>query len=165
MSDPQRRYTDKELITLLRILASDYNRKPTQRNILDDDRLPTHHTLNKRFGGVNEALAVAGLTNLKESNLHNTVKDVLEYYGVDFDEWVQVGPLVTDFKAEIRGEMEYIDIIQMLGTNIQGEVALMRGALAAPYADAYRQIADIGDVVKLIGVLSGFPTITDMVSE
>lgn len=163
--DTQRRYTDKELVTLLRIMASDYNRKPTQRAILDDDRLPTHHTFNKRFGGVNEALAAAGLADLKESNLHETLRSVLEYYGIEYKEWVQVGPIMVDFVAEIDGETHHIDVVQMIGTDVQSEVALMRGTMADPYVNHYKQIADVGGMIKLVTLLSSVGPILDIVGE
>jgi hypothetical protein len=146
-------------------MASDFNRKPTQRAILDDDRLPTHHTFNKRFGGVNEALAAAGLADLKESNLHETLKSVLEYYGIGYKEWVQVGSLIVDFAAEIDGEIHCIDVVQMIGTDIQPDVALMRGTMADPYVDHYKQIADVGGMISLITLLSAVGPVLDTVGE
>lgn len=165
--DVQRRYTDKELITLLQILGSDYNRKPTQRDILNDDRLPTHHTYSKRFGGVNEALEAAGIYELEESALHGATKSIFEYYGVQIvGEWVPTGPIIVDFVVrDANGELHHIDIVEMKGTKIEKEIAGMRHTLATPYAKHYKQIKDIGDAIALTDPLSGGAVVADIGGE
>jgi hypothetical protein len=165
--DTQRRYTDGELITLLRILASDYNSKPTQRAILDDDRMPTHHTFNKRFGGIENALVAAGLGDLHESTLHESTKAMFEHYGLSTcREWAPVGPLIADFVVEDSDKVvHYVDVVEMLGTQIGDEVADMRWVLSEPYAQHYHQIRDIGDAVRLTDALSSGTVITDIGSE
>ena len=71
MTDTQKRYTDNELIALLRVLASDLNKRPTQREILKDSRMPTHHTYIKRFGSMKEAMVLADLDTLEDRSYTN----------------------------------------------------------------------------------------------
>ena len=43
------RFDDQDLIDLLLIYVKDYNKKPTQRDRLADERYPTHLTYINRF--------------------------------------------------------------------------------------------------------------------
>lgn len=166
MSDVTRRYTDRELITLLRVLASDYNRRPTQRDILDDDRMPTHHTLIKRFGSIDDALVEAGLHGLGDSTLHGSTKAILEYYGLHVSgEYTHLGPLVVDFVIDNGDGTHYADVVEMPHTKIEGEISEMRAMLAGPYAEHYHQIKDIGDALKLTDILSHQKIIADISGE
>jgi hypothetical protein len=157
--DTQKRYSDQELIKSLRILASDYNMKPTQRDILSDDRLPTHHTFNKRFGSVAGALEVAGLSTLDDSGLHNMVESIFGYYKVAIvDIKVHAGPLLIDFIVTDRdGIMHHIDVVELKGVELEleNEIANMRRTLALPYVEHYHQIRDVGDAIGLVDILSG----------
>lgn len=167
--DTQKRYTDGELITLLRILASDRNMKPTQRDILNDDRLPTHHTFNKRFGSVQNALGVAGLAELKPSGMHHTVKSIFEHYGIEIlEEYCPSGPIVVDFIVkDIRGAVYNIDVVDLGGIEIELEVSHMRRMLSDAYSSSYIQIRSVGDAVEFVNKtsLSGDELVADIADE
>lgn len=156
MASPATRYTDQELVAMLRILASDYNKRPTQRAILADERLPTHHTFNKRFGSILKALDVAGLKDLIDNSImHDMARDVIEHFGDDIivDEYAQIGPIVVDFIIDgPKGKMA-IDIVNMEGVNpqVEEEIRKMRTALAIGNADMpYHIVKNAGDIIKLL---------------
>lgn len=156
MASPATRYTDQELVAMLRILASDYNKRPTQRAILADERLPTHHTFNKRFGSVLKALDAAGLKDLADNSaMHDMARDVIEHFGDDIiiDEYAQIGPIIVDFIIDgPKGKM-VIDIVNMEGVDprVEEEICKMRIALAIGNTNMpYHIVKNAGDIIELL---------------
>lgn len=74
----QKRYTDDELLYLLKLLSTDLVKKPTHREILNDVRLPTHHTYINRFESIDEALKKADIYNMEDrSEWLNLIEEIL----------------------------------------------------------------------------------------
>ena len=89
------RFDDQDLIDLLLIYTTDYNKLPTQRDLLADERFPTHITFINRFGSLSKALERAGISNFSNrSILHQMFKEssffreIITIKGVTVDEFV-----------------------------------------------------------------------------
>lgn len=116
--DTQKRYTDDELIALLRVLASDLNKRPTQREILRDDRMPTHHTYIKRFGSMREAMVLADLYTLEDRSYTNDL--ALEMLQAEFgveNVHVQDDDVILTYKVDIKDRSIYVDFIDLAWTD------------------------------------------------
>ena len=116
--DTQKRYTDDELIALLRVLASDLNKRPTQREILRDDRMPTHHTYIKRFGSMREAMVLADLYTLEDRSYTNDL--ALEMLQAEFgveNVHVQDDDVILTYKVDIKDRSIYVDFIDLVWTD------------------------------------------------
>lgn len=114
----QKRYTDDELIALLRVLASDLNKRPTQREILRDDRMPTHHTYIKRFGSMKEAMILADLYTLEDRSYTNDL--ALEMLQAEFgveNVHVQNDDVILTYKVNIKDKSIYVDFIDLVWTD------------------------------------------------
>ncbi|AZS49233.1 hypothetical protein BpsS140_00040 [Bacillus phage vB_BpsS-140] len=115
----QIRYTDRELIALLWQLASDYNKKPTYREILADKRLPTHHTYINRFGSVKEAFRLADIDLLedKKSALNVVYDTLVEKFGADNIKFILNDETRTHFEISIKetdnDRTVYLDFIDL----------------------------------------------------
>lgn len=116
--DTQKRYTDDKLIALLRILASDLNKRPTQREILKDDRMPTHHTYIKRFGSMREAMILADLYTLEDRSYTNNL--ALEMLQAEFgmeNVHVQNDDVILTYKVDLKDKSVYVDFIDLVWTD------------------------------------------------
>lgn len=155
MEKANRRYTQEELIELLQIFCTDFNKQPTQREILSDDRFPTHHTYITRFGSLKNALKEAGLSNVKNlSSLHDIVKDHLDKENIEFEEFVSVGNIVVDFTVfdHLHEEIVIIDIVNVdrfENEFVANRVKFYRETLASEECDRYIRIEDLLQVAKL----------------
>jgi hypothetical protein len=101
---------------MLQIIVSDYNRQPTQRDVLTDDRLPTHHTYRNRFGTLREALELAGMGAVPKtkSSTHDAIRDILTECGLEVvGEWVPVGSILIDFEVRHGGATHLIDLVDI----------------------------------------------------
>lgn len=135
MSKVTNRYTDKELIERIWVWCSDYNRIPTQRDILNDDRMPTHHTYINRFGSIKESMKCAKVDEMIEiPSAHDTIKSLIDDERCNFkviDEYVKVNGIVIDFKMVDRhGEIHYVDLVFL--RNVHNEVL--------EFVDMYRKL-------------------------
>ena len=148
------RYSDQELLDLLLIFCTDFNKQPSQRDILNDDRFPTHHTYIARFGSLKEAISRAGLCKIKNlSALHDMVKDYLETAGVVFEEWYKSENVFFDFLiTKLDGTTVIVDIVNTMGYNniaIVNRVLSYREICSNMRCDKYVVIKDILDLSKL----------------
>lgn len=158
MEKSQLRYNNDQLISLLQILAGDYNRKPTHRAILADSRLPTHHTYIRRFGTMNEALAIAGLTDMVDDDaLHQALKDMVKSSSdiTIMKEWRPVGNIIVDLYIEIKGKGRFaIDIVRMVGADEMAidYVRRLRSNIANSTLRRakYIQITDLSDLLEFL---------------
>ena len=151
---PQERYTNDELAILLRILATDYNRRPSQRAILKDDRLPTHHTYRKRFGSLQEALEFAGVEKYPQSggNMHKIVKNMLRDRGITIEgEYVPCGLIYLDFVFRYNNKLYGIDIVEReyLDEHLFDSICTLRRASVEDSEDEIEYIL-ISDTVDMI---------------
>ena len=155
MEKVNRRYTNNELLELLQIFCTDFNKQPTQREILSDDRFPTHHTYIARFGSLKNAIKEAGLSNIKNlSALHDIVKEHLNKENLDFEESVKIGNIVIDFLVfdHLHEEMVAIDIVNVSEFEnefVANRVKTYREMLASEECDKYMCIEDLLQVIKL----------------
>lgn len=163
MKSTQNRYTNDELAILLRILATDYNRRPSQRTILKDDRLPTHHTYRKRFGSIQEALKFAGVDRypLSGGDMHKIVKNMLRDRGIIIEgEYVPCGLVHLDFVFIYNNKRYGIDIIEReyLDEHLFNNICTLRHALANDSGGdiEYILISDTVDMInKIDEIVSG----------
>jgi len=141
MNAAQDRYTDNDLLRMLQVIVSDYNRQPTQREVLADDRLPTHHTYRNRFGTLANALQLAGLGRVPKtkSPTHSAVKECIEDSETTLvGEWVKVGSLVVDFEIEHNGMRCLIDIVDLdnkVPDDVYQSILRMRHHIAMTHGD------------------------------
>ena len=118
MINTQKRYTDSELVALLRVLASDLNKRPTQREVLKDNRMPTHHTYIKRFGSMREALALADLDTLEDRSYTNDL--ALEMLQVEFgieNVHVQDDDVILTYRVDLDDKSIYVDFVDLVWTD------------------------------------------------
>lgn len=125
MSKVTNRYTDKELIEKIWIWCSDYNRIPTQRDILNDSRMSTHHTYINRFGSIKESMKYAKIDTMTEiPSVHDTIKGLMDDSKCRFkivDEFVNINNIIVDFKVVDKyGDIYYIDLVFL--KNVHNEV-------------------------------------------
>lgn len=116
MTKVTNRYTDRELIERIWVWCGDYNKIPTQRDILNDDRMPTHHTYINRFGSIKKAMEYAQIDNMTEvTSVHDAIKGLMDDSKCKFkitDEFVKVNDITIDFKVvDDDNEIYYIDLI------------------------------------------------------
>lgn len=159
-------YTTEELLTLLGIFTTDFNRIPTKRAIQNDKRLPTFHTYYHRFGNVREALKQAGIRwDMTSSwdyrpkvDAHELLRMLLQQRGFEaVDEWVSIGPAKADFRIRTKSGKEYvIDVVDgslWEDQNAFGQMVRMREEWGkGAYGDNYRlvPVANISDVLDEI---------------
>ena len=118
MTDTQKRYTDNELIALLRVLASDLNKRPTQREILKDSRMPTHHTYIKRFGSMKEAMVLADLDTLEDRSYTNdlTLEMLQAEFGTE-NVYIQEDDVILTYKVDLGDRSIYVDFVDLVWTD------------------------------------------------
>lgn len=114
-------YTDQKLLDLLHLYYSDYGRVPTQREILADPRLPTHHTYRSRFGTIANAIERAGLSDIAPlyDNLHKVVAGWLTERGFTYFEYVKSDSdeyVIFDFVVITNAGTVVIDIFDTIKT-------------------------------------------------
>lgn len=162
INNTQKRYTDRELVVMLQILASDLGKRPTQRDILKDDRLPTHHTYIKRFGSMKEALEIADVLTLEDRAY--THKLGYEYLVSEIgEENVQTDVedlTVVHFRVKVDGSwvnIDYIDLVWSDGEHIETleEIKRLREVMfnAGNLEGDYYQVSNLIDLTELVGVL------------
>ena len=155
MEKVNKRYTNDELLELLQIFCTDFNKQPTQREILSDDRFPTHHTYIARFGSLKNAIKEAGLADVKNLfALHDIVKNHLIKENIDFEEFYKIGNIIVDFLVfdHLHEEMVAIDIVNVDGFAnkfVANRVKTYREILASEECDNYICIGDLLQVIKL----------------
>ena len=155
----QKRYTDDELIALLRILASDLNKRPTQREILEDDRMPTHHTYIKRFGSMREAMILADLYTLEDRSYTNDL--ALEMLQAEFgmeNVHIQDDDVILTYKVDLKDKSIYVDFIDLVWTDNSDhtetikEIKRMRRLLfeSTGRGEYYQVIEGLGEIPTLV---------------
>ena len=116
MSKVTNRYSNQDLIDKIYIWCSDYNRIPTQRDILSDYRMPTHHTYINRFGSIKKSIEEAKLDKMVEiQSIHEVIRELIDDNKHGFtieDEYVKINDIVVDFKLIDRdGNTHYMDLV------------------------------------------------------
>lgn len=155
MEKVNNRYTNDELLELLQIYYTDYNKQPTQREILRDSRFPTHHTYISRFGSIKNAIAEAGLGDVKNlSALHDIIKDHLDKEGIAYDEFILIENVVVDFLIcdDLHEEMVVVDIVNTDGFEneaIATRLKEYREICASNECDRYIRIENLLQVSEL----------------
>lgn len=156
------RYTDQDLIELLQIWCTDYNKLPTQRDILADDRMPTHHTYLGRFDSMKEAMKLAGISNVEDTSaLHNILKSALIDNNNKVEEFIGIHNIMVDFVVTgLSGETFIIDIVNVSRfTNSEDKIRVMKYRemcieLQADLINAeYVQITNLLDIQRLSKLL------------
>ena len=162
INNTQKRYTDRELIVMLQILASDLGKRPTQRDILRDDRLPTHHTYIKRFGSMKEALKAADVLTLEDRTY--TRKLGYEYLvneiGAENIQTDVEDLTTTHFRVKVNGSwvnIDYIDLAWEDGehADTMEEIKRLREVMfnAGSLDGSYYQVSNLIDLTELVGTL------------
>lgn len=126
-------YSSQDLLMLLQVLATDYNIKPTQRAVLTDSRLPTHHTYRDRFGSLDEALKQAGVFDFpRVSMIHEIWGEAIRSRFDDVEEWLGVGTIKVNYVGYWGGKKFLIDIIdnKYIDESARNRVLEMREFLA-----------------------------------
>lgn len=120
----QARYSDDELLRLLETVIFDYGKYPSQRIVLGDYRLPTHHTYNARFGGIKDAVDLLGLEEIGDNEAqHVVLGSIIKRFG---GEILQEKPWIGSAKSKNRikanylylfnGQEYYVDLMGVDGT-------------------------------------------------
>ena len=155
MRNQNSRFDDQDLIDLLLIYVTDYNRKPTQRDLLADDRFPTHITFINRFGSIAKALEQAGISNFADrSIMHQMFKEssffreIIAIKGVKVDEFVLLdGGIKVDFvftyNDEIIGIIDLVAVSQLEGCPYKDRILYYREMLIDNYTDNYITVDNI----------------------
>lgn len=113
-NNTQKRYTDQELISLLQNLATDLGKRPTQREILYDDRMPTHHTYINRFGSIENAMIKAGINKLSDrSHAKEVFVEVLQEEFPNSIIIPQTEEAILTYKLKNDDDEMYIDFINL----------------------------------------------------
>lgn len=162
MAATQDRYTDTDLLRMLQIIVSDYNRQPTQRDVLSDDRLPTHHTYRNRFGTLAEALRLAGVGNVpkSKSSTHDAIRDILADSGAQITrEWVSVGSMIVDFEIEHGGRtflVDLVDLKNLVPEETYHSIVHIRHSIASVHSDSeYLMVTGAIDAIRHITRIAG----------
>ena len=149
------RFDDQDLIDLLLIYATDYNKLPTQRDLLADERFPTHVTFINRFGSLSKALERAGISNFSNrSIMHQMFKEssffreIITIKGVKVDEFVLLdGGIKVDFvftyNDEIIGIIDLVAVSQLEGCPYKDRILYYREMLIDNYTDNYITVDNI----------------------
>ena len=155
MRNQNSRFDDQDLIDLLLIYVTDFNRKPTQRDLLADDRFPTHITFTNRFGSIAKALEQAGISNFADrSIMHQMFKEssffreIIAIKGVKVDEFVLLdGGIKADFvftyNDEIIGIIDLVAVSQLEGCPYKDRILYYREMLIDNYTNNYITIDNI----------------------
>ena len=149
------RFADQDLIDLLLIYVTDYNKLPTQRDLLADERFPTHVTFIRRFGSLSKALEQAGISNFSNrSIMHQMFKEssffreIIAIKGVKVDEFVLLdGGIKVDFvftyNDEIIGIIDLVAVSQLEGCPYKDRILYYREMLIDNYTDNYITVDNI----------------------
>ena len=149
------RFDDQDLIDLLLIYTTDYNKLPTQRDLLADERFPTHITFINRFGSLSKALERAGINNFSNrSIMHQMFKEssffreIIAIKGVKVDEFVLLdGGIKVDFvftyNDEIIGIIDLVAVSQLEGCPYKDRILYYRELMIDNYTDNYITIDNI----------------------
>ena len=151
------RFDDQDLIDLLLIYVTDYNKLPTQRDLLADERFPTHVTFIRRFGSLSKALEQAGIGNFtNRSIMHQMFKEsyafqkILSIEGIKVEEFALLdGNIKADFVFtygdQIVGIVDLIAASQLSGCPFEGRILLYREISLSNYTDNVMIIDNVFD--------------------
>ena len=149
------RFADQDLIDLLLIYVTDYNKLPTQRDLLADERFPIHIQFINRFGSIAKALEQAGIGNFADrSIMHQMFKEssffreIIAIKGVKVDEFVLLdGGIKVDFvftyDDEIIGIIDLVAVSQLEGCPYRDRILYYREILIDNYTDNYITVDNI----------------------
>ena len=155
MRNQNSRFCDQDLIDLLLIYVTDFNCKPTQRDLLADDRFPTHITFIRRFGSLSKALEQAGISNFADrSIMHQMFKEssffreIIAIKGVKVDEFVLLdGGIKVDFvftyNDEIIGIIDLVAVSQLEGCPYKDRILCYRELMISNYTNNYITVDNI----------------------
>ena len=155
MRNQNSRFCDQDLIDLLLIYVTDFNCKPTQRDLLADDRFPTHITFIRRFGSLSKALEQAGISNFtNRSIMHQMFKEssffreIIAIKGVKVDEFVLLdGGIKVDFvftyNDEIIGIIDLVAVSQLEGCPYKDRILCYRELMISNYTNNYITVDNI----------------------
>ena len=122
------------------MLAFDYNQRPTQRDIIDDRRLPAHLTYVRKYGSIWNALVLVGLQHmpLNQSPIPPFIERFLKEGGFEFSQNVSINDIVVDFKVSVDGRVYLIDVIDGIHANISDnytqQIRELRADILGPHA-------------------------------
>lgn len=144
------KYTEEELIHLLYIWITDYNKLPTYREISADDRMPTHYTYVKRFGLLKNLFQIAGISEVQDTSiLHNLAKDILR----SDQEYVRIKDITVNFLVEKDHNIFAVDIVNLgkfdISQEIKDKIINYRKSRVEDYNYKYILIEGLLDFQKL----------------
>ena len=157
MRNQNSRFCDQDLIDLLLIYVTDFNRKPTQRDLLADDRFPTHITFINRFGSIAKALDQAGIGNFADRSIMHQMfkesgffKEIIAIRGIKVEEFALLdGNIKADFVFtygdQIVGIVDLIAASQLSGCPFEGRILLYREISLSNYTDNVMIIDNVFD--------------------
>lgn len=156
----QARYTDDDLLNPLETTIYDYGKRPSQRMILADVRLPTHHTFNARFGSIANALNILGYDEIGDNQAYHVVLgDLIKKIGGEILETrPKMGTtekyIIADFKFSVAGHIFYVDLVGMMGisenltTKNQGNRLSVASVHIQDMSNtSYIQVLDVHDII------------------
>ena len=157
------RFADQDLIDMLLIYVTDYNRCPTQRDLLADERFPTHVTYIRRFGSIAKALEQAGIGNFADrSIMHQMFKEssffreIMAIRGIKVEEFALLdGNIKVDFVFtygdKIVGIIDLVALSQLDGCPFKDRILCYRELMIDNYTDNYITVDNIfEDISKFI---------------
>lgn len=123
--ESQVRYSDQELLDMLETAVFDYGKAPSQRIILADKRMPTHHTYNNRLGSVKEALEMIGFDEIGDNYAYHVILgDMIKKLGGEIiKERPRMGNtksiryIIANYYFSLAGRYFYVDLVGVAGVN------------------------------------------------
>ena len=149
------RFCDQDLIDLLLIYATDYNKLPTQRDLLADERFPTHITYIRRFGSIAKALEQAGISNFSDrSIIHQMFKEssffreIMAIRGIKVEEFALLdGNIKVDFVFtygdKIVGIIDLVAVSQLGECPFKGRILGYRELMMDNYTENWITVDNI----------------------
>ena len=155
MRNQNSRFCDQDLIDLLLIYVTDFNRKPTQRDLLADERFPTHITFINRFGSIAKALEQAGISNFADRSIMHQMfkessffKEIIAIRGIKVEEFALLdGNIKVDFvftyNDEIIGIIDLVAVSQLEGCLYKDRILYYRELMINNYTGNYITVDNI----------------------
>ena len=149
------RFDDQDLIDLLLIYVTDYNKLPTQRDLLADERFPTHITFIRRFGSLSKALEQAGISNFSNRSIMHQMfkessffKEIITIRGIKVEEFALLdGNIKVDFVFtygdNIVGIIDLVALSQLDGCPFKDRILCYRKLMIDNYTDNYCTVDNI----------------------
>ena len=149
------RFADQDLIDLLLIYVTDYNKLPTQRDLLADERFPTHVTFINRFGSLSKALEQAGIGNFSNRSIMHQMfkessffKEIIAIRGIKVEEFALLdGNIKVDFVFtygdKIVGIIDLVALSQLDGCPFKDRILCYRELMISNYSDNYITVDNI----------------------